>query len=133
MSAEILPFRRPVQKVAHTKKAASGRPAAALDKADRAELNQRIDEIAKYFLPNVSEAENMIRRQIRERYQVKRYDWITSAQFDEFLDDLNKMTSSAWKFWALWDRQRQWRQETRMELFFDSGMDIHAYVDRLLE
>jgi len=115
--------------VTKPKRKKATRPKNALSPADKEELDSRIGDIERRFTDKY-EVRCAVRKDIRERYNVQRYDYISSGQFDDYIEKLNDLSYKSYRLAKLRHVLFHWEYE---KIFIDCEFDMNAFIDRVTD
>ncbi|MEW8439701.1 MAG: hypothetical protein AB2689_16255 [Candidatus Thiodiazotropha taylori] len=130
---QLSDFRRGVvrQKSKPAKKNTS-RPQNAISKADKAELDERINKVVRRFT-NRWIVKDTIRRDIRQSCGVSRYYHITPSQMSSYINEIDNLDYKAYVFQKLRYVLDRWDERTLEKLFIDCEFDLDRFIDRVVE
>ncbi|MEW8070683.1 MAG: hypothetical protein AB2826_09680 [Candidatus Thiodiazotropha sp.] len=114
-----------------TKRKAS-RPQNALSSADRAELDERINSIARRF-KHQWQIKKAIRDDIRKSCGVGRYYHMTPSQMTSYIDELNAMGHRAYVFARVCHAFEMWDSKNLEKVFIDCDLDIDRFIERIIQ
>ncbi|MCG7923061.1 MAG: hypothetical protein N0C81_03195 [Candidatus Thiodiazotropha lotti] len=119
------------QKSKPTKKNTT-RPQNAISKADKAELDERINKVVRRFTDKWT-VKDMIRRDIRKSCGVSRYYHITPSQMSSYINEIDNLDYKAYVFQKLRYVLDRWDERTLEKLFIDCEFDLDRFIDRVVE
>ncbi|MCG8085504.1 MAG: hypothetical protein JAZ13_07280 [Candidatus Thiodiazotropha taylori] len=130
---QLSDFRRGVvrQKSKPAKRNTS-RPQNAISKADKAELDERINKVVRRFT-NKWTVKDTIRRDIRKSCGVSRYYHITPSQMSSYINEIDNLDYKAYVFQKLRYVLDRWDERTLEKLFIDCEFDLDRFIDRVVE
>ncbi|MEW8348252.1 MAG: hypothetical protein AB2687_08065 [Candidatus Thiodiazotropha taylori] len=130
---QLSDFRRGIvrQKSKPAKKNTS-RPQNAISKADKAELDERINKVVRRFT-NRWIVKDTIRRDIRQSCGVSRYYHITPSQMSSYINEIDNLDYKAYVFQKLRYVLDRWDERTLEKLFIDCEFDLDRFIDRVVE
>ncbi|MEW8042491.1 MAG: hypothetical protein AB2800_20080 [Candidatus Thiodiazotropha endolucinida] len=119
------PKKRPAKKKA-------SRPQNALSSADRAELDERINSIARRF-KHQWQIKKAIRDDIRKSCGVGRYYHMTPSQMTSYIDELNATGYRAYVFARVCHAFEMWDSKNLEKVFIDCDLDIDRFIERIIQ
>lgn len=110
----------------------TSRPQNAISKADKAELDERINKVVRRFT-NKWTVKDAIRRDIRQSCGVSRYCHITPSQMSSYINEIVNLDYKAYVFQKLRYVLDRWDERTLEKLFIDCEFDLDRFIDRVVE
>jgi hypothetical protein len=130
MSAKIIKFERPRVRRSPTPK--KPQTAKSLPPGKRAELDARIAEVADRFSDNNKWlVTDMIRKMIRNKFNVSRYYQMPESALDAYIDSIYDLEYEAFRLLRFKMRAFSWGIESLEKIFLESDWNLHELVERM--